>query len=130
MNAQQLTAEVDPTEILATASLDDPRLTPPEHIINIASLALHNPRYEISSEVAAFFHDWLHDQKAIQALATEVLAKLEQQAPLPTPSDIINGTAQWPGWMTNWWAEVLRFPWAGRLGEAVTEAWGWLDGQP
>lgn len=129
MNAGQLAANVDANEILATASLGDQRLTPPEHVVNVAMLAVGNPRYEVSPDVVNFFQDWVHDQIVIQELACEVIARLEERAPSPSPAGIIQGTAEWPGWMNTWWAEVLRFPWAGRLGEAVTSAWGWLDGQ-
>lgn len=129
MKAHELITTEDATEILATADIGNPSLTPPEHITNIAHLAITNPHFAISPEVVNFFKAWVHDQRAIQELATQVIQALEEKAPLPTHEDIILGGGRWPGWIDTWWGQTLRFSWAGRLGEAVTSAWGWLDAQ-
>jgi hypothetical protein len=34
-----------------------------------------------------------------------------------------------PEWVLEWWAPIIEFPWAERLGEAVEAAETWLNGK-
>lgn len=130
MRVKEILGEANPTDIVATAEIGDPRLNPPEHVVNVANIAITNPTFTTSPEVATFVIRWLTQQATLQGQAAEVVARLEQVAPLPTPEELINGNPDWPTWMGQWWASVLRFPWAGQLGEAIVAAWEWLDGKP
>lgn len=130
MDAQTLVNDLPVADILGTAEMGDPNLSPPIDIANITHLALTQPDCAISDGMCEFFNNWVTEQKAIQQLAKDTLERLEKYAPPPSPEGIMNSTAIWPEWMFQWWGSTLRFPWAGRLGEAVAAAWEWLDGQP
>lgn len=77
-----------------------------------------------------FFEWWLPQQSEWQLRAATVLTKLETHDPLPTREAVINGAPSLPEWSLQWWARVLRFPWAARLGEAVEAAEAWYDSKP
>lgn len=129
MKVIEVLGEANPKDIAATAEIGDPHLTPPDHVVNVATIALTNPTFNVSPEVATFVTDWIKLQTVLQGQAEAVVFRLEQVAPLPTPDELINGTPDWPTWMGTWWASVLRFPWAGQLDSAIASALEWLDGK-
>lgn len=129
MNVKSIIGDVNYMDIIATAEMDDPNLTPPDHVVNVARLAAMNPNVDVSDDVASYVADWLAQQANLQAQVADVLTRLGESAPLPTPEQLVNGNPEWPSWMATWWASTLRFDWAGRLGEAIIEAWEWLDGE-
>lgn len=128
MKVKELVKDLPLADIVATAEIGDRNLTPPEHITNVVKLAWADPNITVSEDVANYFRNWVTEQQALQALAARVLEELERVAPLPTPSDLMNGNPEWPAWVGKWWGQVLRFPWAGRLSDAIAEAWIWADG--
>lgn len=130
MKVKTIIGDVNYADIVATAEMGEANLTPPDHVVNVARLAIANPNTEVSDDVAAYVGDWLAQQANLQAQVGDIIARLEAVAPLPTPEQLISGNPDWPTWMGTWWATTLRFDWAGRLGEAIIEAWEWLDGKP
>ena len=130
MKVSELTTTTPITDILAHAELGNPDITPPQLVTHIATLALQSPEIEVPEEPAQEFIKWVEQQQAIQELAAQVMQKLEEHSPLPTPEQIIQHAYEWPQWVFTWWGVAIRFPWAGRLAEAIAAAWEWLDGQP
>lgn len=116
-------------DIVATAEIGDTHLTPPDHVVNVARLAMANKQTQVSEDVANYVKNWVAQQQVLQQQAAEVIAKLEKASPLPTPEQLISGNPDWPTWMGTWWANTLRFPWAGHLAEAIASGLEWLDGK-
>jgi hypothetical protein len=129
MKVKEIVRGVPLDELLATIEIgyDMRGVKMPEHVTNVALLAHANPNVEVSNEVATYVTDWFDTQRRIQHVAQNILARLEAEAPLPTPDQLISGNPDWPAWVGCWWAGVLRVPWAGLLGVAVAEAMVWLD---
>lgn len=129
MNVKSIMGDVNYADIVATAEVEDPNLTPPEHIVNVARIAMTNPNMEVSDDVAEYVMGWIARQNVVWNMAADVIDRLEGVAPLPTPEQLVNGNPEWPEWMGTWWAATLRFHWAGRLSDAVAEAQEWLDAE-
>lgn len=72
---------------------------------------------------AEFMAWWVPEQKGWQERANAVYGKIMQAHPL-TKKSFPDGA--FPAWYGEWWAVVLQFPWAARLGEAVESAETWL----
>jgi hypothetical protein len=77
-----------------------------------------------------FFDWWLPQQREWQKRAETVMLNLQVSWPLPTHSEIVGGNSSIPAWSIQWWAKVLLFPWAARLGEAVESAEAWELAEP
>lgn len=128
MKVKNVVEGVPLAELVGTIEMDDRRLMPPDHVVNVVRIAWVNPSVEVSDDVASFVRSWVSGQRDIQVLASDILVRLEEVAPPPSHKDLIEGTAVFPSWMGEWWASVLRFPWAGQLAEATAAAMEWLDG--
>ena len=70
-----------------------------------------------------FFDWWIPEQQQWQVRARAAMKRLIDEHP-PT-DEWIDG--KFPGWYGTWWSQVLEFPWAARLGEAVGDAENWLE---
>ena len=77
-----------------------------------------------------FFDWWLPQQLDWQERANAIMGKLQLSWPLPSHNEIIGGNSSIPTWSIQWWAKVLLFPWAARLGEAVESAEAWEHAEP
>lgn len=115
--------ELDENErmVILAVSEFEPDATSPGELVNYAA----NGTWDED-----FFAWWLPEQTQWQERAAAVLTKLETHDPLPTREAVIYGAPSVPEWSLQWWARVLRFPWAARLGEAVEAAEAWHAERP
>lgn len=118
------TLSSDPVEQLPFLSADK------DHLLGIADAL---PDAAAPGEVlramdgdvdSAFMKWWVPEQLGWQQRAEAVYAEILTKHPL---SDKPFPDAVFPEWYGEWWAIVLSFPWAARLGEAVESAEAWIS---
>jgi hypothetical protein len=107
--------------VIITGGEFDPAVEAPGEVIAFASQMKWDEE---------FFEWWLPQQRIWQSRAAEVLKFLETHDPMPDADEVIGGNPVIPEWTVQWWAYVLRFPYAARLGEAVEAAEAWRDSNP
>jgi len=73
-----------------------------------------------------FMEWWIPQQETWQTRAELVFEKIFEAHPV-VADEVASG--KFPGWFDQWWWQVLNFPWASRLGEAVESAEEWLADQ-
>ena len=124
MRLGNVTSTLPLGDIEAMVYSEDPDLTPPTFLKYVIQLMKENPDTEVSDEAAAQLTTWVAHQAAAQTLATKVTEVLE--AKFPTRQSPAGGLQDWE---FEWWAGVLRFPWAGRLSDAAIAAGEWVNGK-
>ena len=112
--------DIDKVVILTAAELE-PNAHSPSQLVAFALNSIWDQH---------FFDWWLPQQLEWQKRAEEVMLNLQVSWPLPTHSEIVGGNSSIPVWSVQWWAKVLLFPWAARLGEAVESAEAWQLAEP
>lgn len=88
---------------------------PPQEIIDAVNTALATN--DVSDELV----EWVKTQRVLQQQAAEELVRLTDGGELDDPT-----SRGLPGWITEEWSMVLRFPWSHRLGWAVESAKSWM----
>lgn len=64
---------------------------------------------------------WIDHQQVLQQRASEELVRLSEGGELDDPA-----SRGLPGWISEQWSMVLRFPWSHRLEWAVDSAKSWM----
>lgn len=112
--------------VMALPFLDDSK----EHLMGVADAL---PDAASPGEVlrafdgdidADFMAWWVPEQQGWQERADVVYAKIVAQHPV---GEKCFSDGAFPAWYGEWWAVVLQFPWAARLGEAVEAAERWIN---